>query len=123
MKYLSSEWIQAADDILNQTKPICDAAIKVQVSKKTEANIKYYVTLGPEKVNFTFTEPNNVKLEYSTDWDTATAIAKGELSSQKAFLEESLTITGEVNLLDKYSKQIAEINDSLGQLRDNTIWV
>jgi|GEM_PF-5759246 len=121
MKYLSKEWFDAANKASKDLKPILNASIEVTINKD-EKEIIYYVLLGPDNISYSQTNPNNIKMSFYTDWQTSTDIAKGELSSQKAFLENNLTISGETNLLNEYNKQLTQISDCLNELREITIW-
>lgn len=57
---------------------------------------------------------------FALDYDTAAAIAKGELSAQAAFMQGRLKLGGDVTLLVRQHQILEGIDDSLAQLRELT---
>lgn len=57
---------------------------------------------------------------FTLDYDTAAAIAKGELSAQAAFMQGRLKLGGDVTLLMRQHQLLHDIYDSLGELRERT---
>ena len=59
-------------------------------------------------------------VSFQLDYDTAAAIAKGDLSAQAAFMQGRLKLVGDVNVLIRDGAVLDGVADALGDLRADT---
>ena len=59
-------------------------------------------------------------VSFSLDYDTAVAIARGDLSAQAAFMQGRLKLGGDVTVLIRDGGALDGVHDALGPLRADT---
>ena len=121
MRYLSDEWLQAADQALEGLQPI---AASVVVGFVIEGSIdaedrSYQLRLGPDRVGID-TGVADADVVMVLGRELAGDIAQGETSAQRAFLEGRLRLSGDVNLLLGHASIMASFDDRLASLRTRT---
>ncbi len=117
VRYLSDEWLRRADDDLTSLTPIpASVAVGILVRSGPEGDRGYRLILGPERVGVEAgTDGSGVQM--SLDWDVAVAIANGESSAQRAFLDGQMQLGGDASLLLGHQSELADIDDKLDDLR------
>ncbi len=119
--YLSDDWLARADQLLQHLKPVPDAVtIGVRVTGGPEGDRRYRLVLGPDRVGLDQAEAAGATM--SLTWDDATAIAQGQSSAQRAFLDGRLKLGGDTGLLLGHQDELNEIDDRLAQLRAATTY-
>lgn len=119
--YLSPEWIAAADASVAGLTPLDDTVVVGFMVTDTEHQHEYRVDLGPGIVGVRpGVDGSNVTIRLSRT--LAIAIANGETSAQRAFLDGVLTIGGDINVLIANAAAMAAVDDRLGSLRARTIF-
>ncbi len=101
MRYLSLDWInamraavEASDHMRDVAKQYTIGATQV-VSSGPEGDVTYHVQLrdGDASVGPGPADPEDVKMEQ--DWDTAVAVATGDLNGQEAFVSGRIRLFGD----------------------------
>ncbi len=118
MRYLSDDWIEAANAAVATIEPVADASIAFAVGDDA-SNESYALDLGPERVRY-HRDLSKAELTLRMSRSIAVAIAQGELSAQRAFLSGELQVGGDVRVLLGQTKAMAAIEDHLADLRANT---
>ena len=120
IRYLSDEWLDCADQRLGALSPISAAvSVGISVLGGQEGERNYRLILGPDRVGVA-SEIEDSGVLMTLQWPAAVAIAKGEASAQRAFLDGNLQLGGDTSLLLGHQQQLAEITDLLDELRAAT---
>jgi hypothetical protein len=101
VRYLSLDWIEeltrvvAADDTLRALAAEHDIGVTQVVSDGPEGDVTYHLRVGDGTATFGAgaAEPEHVRMEQS--WDTAVAVATGELNAQEAFVNGRIRLFGD----------------------------
>ncbi len=101
VKYLSDEWAQAVTEAVNQSD-----AFKQQASGKTakvqnvvtapDGEKKYYFTVENGQAAVSAGEIPDAEATLTTDYETSTALSKGELNGTAAYMSGKLKINGDL---------------------------
>ncbi len=100
-RYLSLDWINqltaqvAASEQLNELAATHTLGVTQVVSDGPEGDVTYHLQVGDGDASFGAgpADPEDVKMEQS--WDTAVAVATGELNAQDAFINGHIRLWGD----------------------------
>ena len=100
-RYLSLEWINeltaqvAASDHMRELAASHQLGVTQVVSDGPEGDVTYHLQIGNGEASFGagIADPEDVKMEQS--WDTAVAVATGELNAQDAFINGHIRLWGD----------------------------
>lgn len=119
-RYLSDEWLTKADEQLAALSPISTAvSVAMTVTDGPDGERNYRLVLGPERVGVA-PGVGDSGVSMTVTWPVAVAIATGEASAQRAFLDGNLQLGGDTSLLLGHQQQLADIADKLDGLRSTT---
>ena len=59
---------------------------------------------------------------FCQSWDTAVAIARGELSAEEAVLNGEVTFEGDPMALLSHRRLLTDADDVFADVRDRTVW-
>ena len=101
VRYLSLDWIDeltrlvAADHSLRALAADHDIGVTQVVSDGPEGDVTYHLQVGEGSASFGAgaAEPEHVRMEQT--WDTAVAVATGELNAQEAFVNGRIRLFGD----------------------------
>lgn len=115
--YLSAAWLHQADELLSGLTPITKKVeVAMVVRSGPEGDRRYRMVLGPDRVGIDpDTDEGGVRM--TMEWDIAAAIATGQASAQRAFLDGNLQLGGDTSLLLGHQQELAAIEDRLQPLR------
>ena len=109
IRYLSLDWINALSDEVTASDTMREIAeshsigVTQVVSDGPEGDVTYHLSVGDGDASFGAgpADPEDVKMEQ--DWDTAVAVATGELNAQEAFISGRIRLFGDhvIPKLDK----------------------
>lgn len=122
MKYLSPEWLSAANQAVVDVEPATDtAAVGYIAINGPNGDVSYTIVLGPENVAvLEGTETAGVTL--TLDWYLAAEIAQGRASAQRAFLSGSIRVSGDVQVLVGNNDIMTAIDTRMAELRSQTVY-
>ena len=109
IRYLSLDWIDALSDEVarsEQMKTVAEThsiGVTQVVSDGPEGDVTYHLVVADGAASFGAgpAEPEDVKMEQ--DWETAVAVATGELNAQEAFIGGRIRLFGDQQkLLDSH---------------------
>ena len=119
MHYLGDEWIDAAEAAVADLAPSTYAfAIGYTVTDGPLGERSYTLRLGPDRVSIRSGSDAPVTLRMT--WPVAVAIAKGELSAQRAFLDGNMRIDGDAQALLGASDDLLAVDQRLAAVRAKT---
>ena len=101
MRYLSLAWIDelsrvvAGDDALTRLAGEHEIGVTQVVSDGPEGEVVYHLQVSDGRARFGAgaAEPEHVRMEQS--WDTAVAVATGDLNAQEAFVSGHIRLFGD----------------------------
>lgn len=101
LRYLSLDWINALTAEVAANEHMAEVAehhvigVTQVVSDGPEGDVTYHLTVGDGEASFAAgpADPEHVKMEQS--WDTAVAVATGELNAQEAFINGHIRLYGD----------------------------
>ena len=95
-RYLSASWFETAVGSDPLPDPL-DMVLEQVVRGTPDGEVVYRVEVAGARARIVWPVPAGAApadLRISTDWDTAVALARGDLSSQRALMEGRLRVSG-----------------------------
>lgn len=126
VRYLSEEWARLAQDTLNQSDAFKSAISNVQlvveqnITGGPEGDTTYYMKFDAGEATVALGPAETPDVTLSEDYDTAVAIAKGELNAQNAFMTGKLKVSGNMAKLMQHQSAFAGLENALKPLQDQT---
>ncbi len=128
IRYLSLDWISALSAEVaasDQMRDVADShriGVTQVVSDGPEGDVIYHLSVGDGEATFAAgpAEPEDVKMEQ--DWDTAVAVATGELNAQEAFIGGRIRLYGDQALLLESQPVFGALDAVFATVRDRTIY-
>jgi hypothetical protein len=101
LRYLSLEWIEALTGEVAASAPMREAAdghrlgVTQVITDGPEGDVTYHLQVADGAAVFGAgpAEPEDVR--FVQDWETAVAVATGELNAQEAFIGGRIRLTGD----------------------------
>ena len=126
VRYLSLDWIDALRSEVAQSSAMADLCadhrigVTQVVTQTPEGLVIYHLQVGPEGATFGAgpADPEDVKFEQ--DWETAVAVATGQLNPQAAFLSGNIRLTGDQQLLMSARPVFAALDQVFSTVRLRT---
>lgn len=119
MRYLSDEWIEAANTAIAGLEPTAEPfTVSYTVTDGQDGERSYTLNLGHPSVVAGADAPVGLRMT----WDMAKAIALGELSAQRAFLDGNMQIQGDAQALVGNADGMAAVDIALAPLRAATTY-
>ncbi len=125
LPYLSERWLTAADAAVRALAPlpvVLRIGYEVIGGPPDGRTVRAHtLVLGPGRVGFVpgLDEPS---VTLTTPWPLAVAIARGEVSAQRAFLDGHVELAGRPDALLGHQEELATIDDLLADVRADTIY-
>ena len=128
MRYLSPEWLDAARDAVAADDTLAAAlagvtlTVEQTVDGTPDGTVRWHVAVDDGKVALTPGPAVRPDIRFTTTWDTAVAIARGERAAQRAFVEGGLRVGGDLTVLITHQRAVAAVDDTLAALRADTTY-
>lgn len=128
MRYLSTEWIDAAQRALaaDPALPGALAGVALTVEQTVDGapggTARWHITIGGGRVALVPGPAERADLRFTTSYETAAQIASGDLAAQRAFVEGRLRVGGDLALLLAHQRAVAAVDDALADLRARTTY-
>lgn len=123
-RYLSPEWLAELDracrDGRRRKAPaIAETRFVIQqlVSDGPHGDVAYHLCIDHGEVSVHAGVAPAPAVTLNQDYDTAAAVARGELSAQRAFMAGRLRVRGDLLGLVELQGSIAELSDDIGGVR------
>jgi len=128
IRYLSLDWINALSAEVassDQMRAVAEShriGVTQVVTAGPEGDITYHLSVGNGEATFAAgpAEPEDVKMEQ--DWNTAVAVATGELNAQEAFIGGQIRLYGDQQLLLDSQPVFGALDAVFATVRDRTIY-
>ncbi len=129
VRYLSLDWIDelaravAADEHLRELAGSHEIGLTQVVGDGPEGDVTYHLQVGDGIAQFGpgVAEPEHVRMEQS--WDTAVAVATGDLNAQDAFVNGHIRLYGDQQRLLDAQPIFGALDSVLVALRERTEYV
>ena len=128
MRYLSPDWLDAAreavaaDDALARALAGVTLTVEQAVDATPDGTVRWHVAVEDGKVALAPGPAARPDVRFTTTWDTAVAIARGDLAAQRAFVEGRLRVGGDLTVLIDHHRAVAAVDDALADLRAVTTY-
>ena len=127
MRYLSSEWFDAASDALADDPglPAATAGLRLTLQQTVtglpddEGDVSWHMVFD-DGVRLVRGPAEHPDLRFTTSYPTAAAIAAGELGAPIAFIRGELKVGGDLTLLTTHQRPLAAVHDALAEVRKVT---
>lgn len=127
-QYLSPQWIDELDAAASSSEALrsatADVAIVVQqlIRGGPDGDIALHVAADHGTVAVRAGDAAHPDVTFSQDWATATAIGRGDLSAQTAFMVGKLLVSGDLELLVTHLEAFSAVDDVFDSVRARTTW-
>jgi len=126
VRFLSDEWISAMDEAAAASTALAEIAADVslvveqQVTGLTGGPISYHLVLIDGRAAVRAGSAPEPTVRLSQDITTATDIAAGTDSAQRAFMTGRLRIGGDLGALLAHAEILGQLDDVFADVRDRT---
>ncbi len=120
--YLSPEWIAAAGVAMAAAFPASPEPLVLTYvvdGVPGFGRVEYHVAFGPGGARVEPGQPPSTDVTFALDHQSATAIADGRLSAQRAFIDGRLQLSGDTEALLRHRELLVELTDVLAALRSS----
>jgi putative sterol carrier protein len=127
-RYLTQEWIDAAQRAVESDAALAAATQHVQLTVQQvvtggpDGDSAYHVAIDGGAVRVVSGEASDATVTFIQDWETATAIGRGELSAQGAFMTGLIRVRGDLPKLIEYGDLFGGVDDVFAELRAQTTY-
>lgn len=122
-KFLSEEWASDMERLLNESEQFIAAAgdidlvMQQNVEGGPEGDVSYFLQIRDGKATIAIGTSDGAHVTATQDYETAAAIAKGELSMQNAFMSGKLKVSGDLGKVMQHQGALANLETLREQLR------
>jgi putative sterol carrier protein len=128
VRYLSLDWINALSDEVAASEQMREIAathtigVTQVVSNGPEGDVTYHLRVADGAASFGAgpADPEDVKMEQ--DWDTAVAVATGELNAQEAFIGGRIRLFGDQQKLLDSQPVFGALDAVFARVRERTTY-
>jgi putative sterol carrier protein len=126
IRYLSLDWIDALSDEVATSDELHSIAehhrigVTQVVTNGPEGDITYHLSVGDGEARFGAgpADPEDVKMQQ--DWETAVAVATGELNAQEAFIGGKILLWGDHQKLLESQAVFGALDAVFSTVRERT---
>lgn len=127
-RYLTQEWLEAAQRAVETDATLADATKDVQLTVQhvvtggPDGDAAYHVTINDGTVRVVSGTLSDATVTFMQDWQTATAVSRGELSAQGAFMTGLIRVRGDLPKLVEHGDVFGDVGDVFTDLRTATTY-
>lgn len=123
VKYLGEDWAKEVNNRLQSSEAVLNAAKgqnvtiqQVVTDVPDRGEVKYYFKLADGQPEVGVGEIDSPEATITQSYETAVAVAKGELNAQNAFMQGKLKITGNLMKLMQLQGFFQALGGAVGDL-------
>jgi len=127
-RYLSDEWFEHAQRALSDKSEQVratdrpDLVVQQHVTAGPSGDVAYHVDMHNGEVGIAPGVAADPTVTFIQDWDTASAIGRGDLSAQGAFMAGRIRVRGDLPKLVECGDVFGDLDDALADLRSQTTY-
>jgi hypothetical protein len=118
MRYLSPEWLRAADDAVAEivVDPMASVVIEQRVVGGPDGDVVYRLVARAGRCRLVAGDEPAADVSITTPWELANRIATGAASAQHAFLHGAIRIGGDPAVLVRHAELSVELSAALSSI-------
>jgi len=116
---LTSEWMRQLGSVTSAIAADPGVTLVIEQTIDGPSPLRWHVAIAGGSASTVLGPADNPDITLTTDRDTATGIARGSTSAQRAFLEGKLRISGRINALIQARSVLEDISDALWSVRSS----
>ncbi len=122
VRFLSAEWLTALDESARQLHVPDDVDLVVEqvVTRPDGDETAYHLVFGGGSVRVHPGRAEAASVAVQQSYETAVALARGELNAQQAMARGELRVSGDVALLSRQGRSLGRLPDLFADLRERT---
>jgi alkyl sulfatase BDS1-like metallo-beta-lactamase superfamily hydrolase len=128
VRYLSLEWLEALSSEIADDSTVVDAAIghRLDVTQVItggpEGDVMYHLHVENNEVVFGPGPAEDEDARFTQSWETAVAVATGQLPAQDAFIKGRIKLTGDQQRLIDAQPVFAALDPVFNRVRERTVY-
>jgi putative sterol carrier protein len=128
IRYLSLEWLRALSDAVGRNAHLAELAtthriaVTQIVTDGPEGDVTYHLVVGDGAAAFGPGPADDEDVRMEQDWETAVAVATGELNAQEAFLAGRVRLYGDQQLLLDSQPVFGALDGVFAEVRERTVY-
>lgn len=128
IRYLSLEWLRALSDAVGRNAHLAELAtthriaVTQIVTDGPEGDVTYHLVVGDGAAAFGPGPAGDEDVRMEQDWETAVAVATGELNAQEAFLAGRVRLYGDQQLLLDSQPVFGALDGVFAEVRERTVY-
>ena len=122
VRFLSAEWLTALDESARglDVPEDVDLVVEQVVTGPGGGETAYHLVFGSGSVRVRPGRAEAASVAVQQSYETAVALARGELNAQQAMARGELRVSGDVGLLSRHGRSLGRLPDLFAELRDRT---
>ena len=122
VRFLSAEWLTALDESARKLEVPdgVDLVVEQVVANPGGGETAYHLVFGSGSVRVRPGRAEAASVAVQQSYETAVALARGELNAQQAMARGELRVSGDVALLSRHGRSLGRLPDLFAELRDRT---
>jgi putative sterol carrier protein len=122
-KFLSEEWAQEASDALNSHDGFknaigaADLGIQFNTTDTPDGEVDYYLSTSGGVATLAIGSLEGADVTVKQNYETAAAIAKGELNTQTAFMTGKLKVSGNLAKLMMHQSAVQQWSAAVSDMK------
>jgi putative sterol carrier protein len=126
IRYLSLAWIRELSAAVAESERLAELAAEHRVAvtqivtATPEGDVAYHLRVADGSAAFGAGPADDEDIRMQQDWDTAVAVATGELNAQEAFVTGRILLTGDRELLMSSLEVFAALDSVFAEVRTRT---
>jgi putative sterol carrier protein len=126
VKYLSDDWANLANDTLTTSDAFKSAVsgitltVQQNVTGAPAGDTGYFLKIDNGSPQLGIGQAEGADVTITQDYETAVAIAKGELNAQNAFMTGKLKVSGNMAKLMQHQGAFAGLESAMKPLQEQT---
>jgi hypothetical protein len=126
-RFLSPEWVEAVNRAL--AGPEAEEAtsgpsmtVRHLVTGAPDGEVEYRLSVSPAGGQATLGPAGRADVTFSSDYATAAAISRGDLTAQRALADGHLRLSGDITALSRLAAALATLEPALAPVRAETTY-
>jgi putative sterol carrier protein len=125
-RFLSPEWLDDVNAVVKRAPEVqtATAAIELTIQQIVRGapggDVAYRMRIDRGSVELISGQAPDADVVFTEDWDTAVAVARGQLSPQAAFLEGRIRVSGDMASVMETQDALVGIDTALADIRSAT---
>lgn len=120
-RFLSPAWFDRVASDTDRAAGQADVVLAQVVTGTPEGEVRYQVIVGGGRATIAKGSPAEADMTFTSDYNTATAIASGTMSTETALSEGRIRVAGNLSCLDSHAEALAGL-DPLASTRAETLF-